>query len=98
MECILCGESIDHQDKSVVQNPTKQGLETIFSAAEKRQDTFGKKILERKEAIFHGRLKVKYHQNCRKTYTSLQNIESACTSQTNDSKQEDVLQKPGRFI
>lgn len=40
----MCGESIGHQNKSVIQNPTKQSLETIFSAAEKRQDIFGKKF------------------------------------------------------
>ncbi|CAG9762544.1 unnamed protein product [Ceutorhynchus assimilis] len=85
MECILCGKSIDGlQDESVVHKPTKQGLQTICSAAEKRQDTSGIRILEKKYAILDGTLKVKFHKTCRKTYTSNMNIASATTSETDD--------------
>lgn len=88
MECIICGKSVENQDKSVVQNPTKQGLQTIVGTAEKRRDIVGLKILERKEAILIGSEKVKYHQSCRKTYTSVQNIGSASTSGTQNPQQE----------
>ncbi|CAG9760430.1 unnamed protein product [Ceutorhynchus assimilis] len=85
MECILCGKSIDGlQDESVVHKPTKQGLQTICSAAEKRQDTFGIRILEKKYAILDGTLKVKFHKTCRKTYTSNMKFASATTSETDD--------------
>lgn len=97
MECILCGKSIDGlKDESVVHKPTKQGLQTICSAAEKRRDSFGIQILERKHAILDGTLKVKFHKTCRKTYTSNMNIASATTSKTDDLNQEIVCSQTTR--
>lgn len=76
-------------------NPTKQGIKTIFSAAN-RMDIFEKYILEKKEAIVNGSLKVKFHQICRKTYASIQNITCACISQFNDREQDKSCSKKTR--
>ncbi|KAK5647983.1 hypothetical protein RI129_002875 [Pyrocoelia pectoralis] len=74
MECIICEKQVNNADKSVVHKPRPQGLISLLSYAEKRQDKAGKRILQQKDGILSGNVKVKFHYNCRKSYTSLQNI------------------------
>lgn len=85
VKCIFCEVSVSEGDNSVVQNPTKAGLQSIFKAAEKRNDTCGKKILALKKEILDGRMKVKFHVACRKTYTSSPNIEWHLRSESGPS-------------
>lgn len=77
MECLICGKTVSDGDKLVVQNPTIQGLKTLISAAEKRQDRCAKNILDQKDDILTKKKLVKYHLDCRKSYTSLQNLQHA---------------------
>lgn len=74
MECLICRERIIENDKMVVQNPQRRGLETIIRISEKRQDGFAKLILLEKDDILSGKIKVKYHKACRQSYTSEQNV------------------------
>ncbi|KAJ8941575.1 hypothetical protein NQ314_010349 [Rhamnusium bicolor] len=77
MECIICKKTVSSDDKSVVQRPKKQGLLSLISSAEKRQDDCGKQILLQRDGILSGKIKVKYHVDCRQNYTSQQNISSS---------------------
>lgn len=77
MECIICKKTVRSDDKSVVQRPRKQGLLSLISSAEKRQDNCGKQILLQRDGILSGKIKVKYHVDCRQSYTSQQNISSS---------------------
>lgn len=75
MECIICEKPLICDDKCVVNNPlTTKGLLSIISAAEKRQDKCDKNILLKRDAILEGKLKVKFHKEYRKGYTSCQNL------------------------
>lgn len=76
MECLFCGQTLKENDKLVTQNPRLQGLKTIICAAEKRQDICAEKILQQKENILSGKVKVKFHIACRQTYISLQNLKN----------------------
>lgn len=80
---ILCGVVVEDKDKLVVHKPWKQGLETIIKAAEMRKDDFGLNILATKDDILTGKIKVKYHKDCRKVYTSKHNIEMVCQISNN---------------
>lgn len=90
MECLLCGVVVDEKDKLVVQNPLKQGLETIIKAAEIRKDYFGQKILKIKDDILSGKIKVKYHKDCRKIYTCKHNIEVLCQASNSSDEARNV--------
>lgn len=58
MECLICGKTVSDGDKLVVQNPTIQGLKTLISAAEKRQDRCAKNILDQKDDILKNLLNI----------------------------------------
>lgn len=75
MQCIICKKIVRDDDKSVIQKPRIQGLLPLISSAEKRQDNRAKEILSKKEAILNGAIKIKYHIDCRKSYTSFPNID-----------------------
>lgn len=75
MECIICKKTVQDGDKSVIQKPRIQGLLSLISSAEKRQDNIAKEILSRKNGILNGEIKIKYHIDCRKSYTSSNNID-----------------------
>lgn len=73
--CVICKQLVNPKDKSVVKNPRKKGLLTLVSAARRRKDECGKAILKDEADILSGKIKVLYHQDCRKSYTSEQNIQ-----------------------
>lgn len=81
MECIICKKTVQDGDKSVIQRPRIQGLLSLISSAEKRsegkrhQDNLAKEILSKKNGILNGEIKIKYHIDCRKSYTSSNNID-----------------------
>lgn len=77
MECIICKKIVHKDDKSVIHNPRRQGLLTLISSAEKRQDECGKNIIFQRDSILSGNIKIKYHIQCRKSYTSEQNMPSS---------------------
>lgn len=101
MECLICGETVDKDDKLVIQNPRLQGLKTIISASEKRQDMCAQKILQYKESILNGKMKVKFHIGCRQSYTSVQNLRYASqiteefNNNNNASSSQARSNKPG---
>lgn len=74
IECLFCGQAVQKNDKNVTQNPRLQRLKTIISAAEKRKDICAQRILQQKEDILGGKIKVKFHLICRQTFISSQNI------------------------
>lgn len=72
--CLICGKPCDSRAKDFVGKPTKKGLLTILTAAEKRQDGFAKHILPCKNSILSGNMNFKYHTSCRSSYISNINI------------------------
>lgn len=51
MECIICKKIVYDGDKSVIQRPRIQGLLSLLSSAEKRQDNIAKEILSKKKVF-----------------------------------------------
>lgn len=83
MECFICGKSITTPDNNIVRNPRTQGLLTLITAAEKRLDKCGKRILQHKEEILSGKIKIVFHASCRKSYTSIQNTKIVSCNKDN---------------
>lgn len=80
MKCVICEKFVRDDDKSVVQRPRIQGLLSLIASAEKRQDNRSREILSQKNKILSGDLKIKYHLDCRKSFTSSQNVHSILQS------------------
>ena len=72
--CLLCNKTVNgNKPDQVVLKPTKEGLATIFSASEIRQDEIFERLQNFKADLLSGDLCIPYHKSCRATYTSKSN-------------------------
>lgn len=85
MKCLFCEQTLQETDKNVTRNSRLNGLKTIIGAAEKRKDICAQRILQKKEDILEGKIKVKFHITCRQTFTSLLNIRYASKNSENEN-------------
>ena len=70
--CAFCFGLFDEKHPAVTPDTTK--LDAVFDAPQSRMDQTGQKLIQCKDAIISGSVKIKYHRNCRATYTSRYHI------------------------
>ena len=70
--CIFCEGSLTkvRGDNPVVANPTIDGLKSILSAANNRQDDVFTRLSPIADDILNKNIKIRYHQKCRANYNA----------------------------
>jgi len=74
--CIFCSRKLDTTKKScktVVNNPTHDGLVAIFNACDTRRDAVYESLWPLRDEVLNFELKIRFHKTCRASYTSVTN-------------------------
>ena len=99
--CIICERPLDRGAtyKTVVRNPTRDGILTFLRAAEQRKDDVFNCICPSMQDILDGHINIAFHVACRASYTSKQNITGGSSDSPlpSTSQSGDDTERTGRL-
>ena len=84
--CCFCCKVFSDDNPAI--SPDISKLESLFKACTIRQDDISQRLLQQKNAISSGDMKLFYHRQCRSTYTSTLHIARATANNAATPLQE----------